>query len=127
MLLPIQTVLTWTLWNTSTYLSLAGRLPAFQPLLERRLALAGGPAGQQAFDVEILIEILPVNTLPFADQPPVIAFFLGGMYQPGEPGQWHGDRPAITQTDAQGIFGYGQGSGAGDFDFNFGVRPRRFQ
>lgn len=51
------------------------RLASRKPFLERGLAFTGRFAGEKSLDADVLVEFAPVNTVPSANQSPVLAFY----------------------------------------------------
>lgn len=45
-----------------------------KPFLKRGLAFPGRFAGEETLDADVLVEFVPMNAMPSADQAPVFAF-----------------------------------------------------
>ena len=96
------------------------RSSSCEPLLKRQLTFPGGPSGEQSCDADILVQVLPMDSSPPANQPPVFALLGRGMQQSGVPVQGNREGPAIAQFHIQRVRPYRYVLGMGDCDLNRG-------
>lgn len=107
-----------TIPGTSRRTSFATGPAGEEPFLKRRLAFSGRSAREETFNADILIKLLPVNSMPSADQSPAAAFYRGGMNEAWKPSKWHGQAPSIAQLDGERVFRHGHRFGDRQRDFN---------
>src|SRR5262245_2529788 len=79
----------------------SGRATFLEPALERFLALAGPPSGQEALDADVFVKRGPVNAHSAPDEAPPCAFALAAMEKTRVPDQRHCHRPAILEPDGE--------------------------
>ncbi len=75
-----------------------------EPFLKRGLAFSGRFSRKQALDADVLVELVPMNAMPTADQSPALAFYLCGVDQSREPGKGHGQTSSVTEFYGQCVF-----------------------
>ena len=75
-----------------------------EPFLKRRLAFTGWSACEEVLDADVFVELVPVNSVPSADQSPALTFYGCGMNEARKPSQWHGQAPSIAQLDGERVF-----------------------
>jgi hypothetical protein len=87
----------------SRYGLLASGLAGLQPPSERALCLARRPAGEKARNVNIFVEIGPMDAFASPDQAPIRAFGRRPMCKAGVPRQGHAHTSTVDKVDDQGI------------------------
>src|SRR5687768_3418194 len=85
--------------------TLGGGPAGLEPPLQGGLALAGGAAGENALDADVLVQVGPVDAGAPADQPPVGALGRGPVSEARVPRQRRRDRPTITQLELHRLVG----------------------
>jgi hypothetical protein len=65
----------------------------------RGLAFSRGLSREQIFDTDVFVEVWLVNSVAFADEPPVVALCCGSVQQAWIPCQGRGNDSAVTQFE----------------------------
>lgn len=61
----------------------------------------GCDSAQQSLHAQILVEVRPVDSLPVAEQSPVLSLERIRVQESGEPDQGHAHSPAVREGDRQ--------------------------